>query len=89
MSVSVARGRSAAVRRVGSVRVRSWVDGRSGSWEVLASSASGQEDEDGKDDYGDQDQSGDGNPDGEVALREADGSRVVDLGWLEDRKEEL
>ena len=80
--------RSAAVRRVGSVGVRAGVDGRSRRREVLASSSSREEDEDGEDDYGDQDQARDGDADGEVALREADGRGVVDLRWLK-RKDHI
>ena len=70
------------MRRVGSVRVRAGVDGRSRRGEVLAPASSCEEDEDGEDDYGDQDQACDGDADGEVALWEADGRGVVDLRWL-------
>ncbi len=75
-------GCSAAVRGVGSVGVRSWVDGRSGGRQVLPPATSGEEDEDGGDHARDQDQTGHGDADGKVALGETDGGGIVDFSRL-------
>ena len=68
---------SAAMRRIGSVSVRPTVYGWTGGGQVFASTSPRQEAENGNDDNENDDQTRDGNADGEIPLRKADHTRII------------